>query len=96
MERKKEQKIDALLDQFVKSNNLERGLAEYRITKAWSSLLGKSVAKATKELYIKDRKLFVHLYSSVVRQELSMIKQDLIIRLNEEAGMEAIEDIILR
>ena len=96
MERKKEQKLDSLLDQFVKANKLENGLAEYRVTKAWNSLLGKSVARSTKSIYIKDRKLFVTLHSSVIRNELLMIKEDIINRLNEEAGSEVIADIVFR
>jgi hypothetical protein len=96
MERKKEKKIGSLLDDFVRANNLEKGLTEYRVTKAWYTLLGKSVANATRSVYVKDRKLFVKIHSSVMRNELSMIKEDIILRLNESAGAEAIDDVILK
>ncbi|MEX0987865.1 MAG: DUF721 domain-containing protein [Bacteroidales bacterium] len=96
MERKQEKKISSVLDEFVRANNLQKGLAEYRISKSWSELLGKNAAMATKSLYIKDRKLFVQLHSSVLRNELSMIKTDLIRRLNQAAKADVIDDIILR
>jgi len=96
MDRKKEQKIGSLLDEFVRANNLQKGLAEYRISKGWGELLGRSVAMSTKSMFIKDRKLFVKLHSSVMRNELSMIKQDLIRRLNEYAGADVLDDVILR
>ena len=96
MERKEIQKIDALLQQFVKSNNLERGLAEYRLIKSWKELLGVTVSRKTKDMYIRNRKLFVILHSSVVRNELAMIKETLIGRLNEAAGMNVIDDIVLK
>jgi predicted nucleic acid-binding Zn ribbon protein len=96
MERKETQKIDSLLQQFVKANKLERGLAEYRLIKSWKELLGISVAKKTKSLKIRNRKLFVTLHSSVVRNELEMIKPTLIPRLNEAAGMQVIDDIVLK
>lgn len=96
MERKKEKKIGSLLDDFVRANNLQQGLAEYRITKAWGTLLGKSVAMATKSLYVKDRKLFVKIHSSVMRNELTMIKPDIIRRLNESAGTDVIDDVVIR
>jgi hypothetical protein len=96
MERKKEKKIGSLLDEFVRANNLHHGLAEYRITKGWGELLGKSVAMATTSIYIKERKLFVKLHSSVYRNELIMIKEDLIRRLNEIAGADVIDDVIIR
>ena len=96
MDRKEIKKIDLLLDQFVKSNKLERGLAEYRLINSWSDLLGITVAKKTKNLHIRNRKLFVTLHSSVVRNELEMIKDTLIGKLNEAAGMKVIDDIVLR
>lgn len=96
MERKEVRKIDSLLQQFVKSNRLEKGLAEYRLMKSWKDLLGITVAKKTKSLKIQNRKLYVTLNSSVVRNELSMIKTSLIPRLNEAAGMDVIDDVILR
>ena len=96
MRRKGEHKIGTLLDQFVKSNNLEQGLAEYRVKQSWNELLGNNISMATKSLYVRDGKLFVTLYSSVIRNELSMIKNDIIEKLNESAGKKVIEDIILR
>ena len=96
MQRKEVKKIDSLLQQFVKSNRLEKGLAEYRLMKSWKDLLGITVAKKTKSLHIQNRKLFVTLHSSVVRNELSLIKESLIPKLNEAAGMDVIDDVVLR
>ena len=95
MKRKEVKKIDTLLQQFVKANRLEKGLAEYRLMKSWKDLLGITVAKKTKSLRIQNRKLFVTLHSSVVRNELSMIKESLIPKLNEAAGMDVIDDVVL-
>jgi len=96
MERKDFKKIDSLLQQFVKANGLERGLAEYRLMKSWKDLLGITVAKKTKSLRIKNKKLYVTLHSSVVRNELSLMKDSLIPKLNEAAGMDVIDDVVLR
>ncbi|MCF8227188.1 MAG: DUF721 domain-containing protein [Bacteroidales bacterium] len=96
MRRNNEHRIASLLDQFIKENNLEQGLAEYRVKKSWSELLGRNVSMATRSIYIKDRKLFVKLHSSVIRNELSLLKEDLMKKLNESAGSEVITDIILR
>jgi predicted nucleic acid-binding Zn ribbon protein len=96
MERKDVRKLDSLLQQFVKANKLERGLAEYRLMKSWKELLGITVARKTKSMYVRNRKLFVTLHSSVVRNELSMMKDSLIPKLNEAAGMDVIDDVILR
>jgi len=71
-------------------------LAETRLIQSWEELLGKSVTRLTKGLYVKNRVLFVSLNSSVVRSELTMIKKDLLIRLNEKAGKCVIDDIVLK
>lgn len=96
MKKKEIRKIDTLLHQFVKANNLEQGLAEHRLMKSWKELLGVTISKRTKSMYIRNRKLFVTLHSSVVRNELSMIKESLIPKLNEAAGMKVIDDIVLK
>ena len=96
MERKEVKKISSLLEDYVKAHNLGDGLAEYRLKRSWQELLGVSVGNKTKSLAIRNRKLIVHLYSSVIRNELLMMKEALIARLNEEAGKEIIDDIILR
>ncbi|MEZ5073204.1 MAG: DUF721 domain-containing protein [Bacteroidales bacterium] len=96
MDRKEIKRIDSLLDQFVKANRLEKGLAEYRAMKAWPQLLGILVARKTKSLSIRNGTMFVSLQSSVVRQELEMIKDSLIPRINEAAGMEVVREIVLR
>ena len=96
MERKDAKQIGSLLDQFLKSSRLEKGYAEYKLKKSWNSLLGVSVARKTKSLQIRERKLYVTLHSSVVRNELEMMKDTLLRRLNEAAGMKVIDEIVLR
>ena len=96
MDKKDVKKIDSLLQQYVKARGLEKGLAEYRLMKSWNELLGVTIAKKTKSLRIQNRKLFVTVHSSVVRNELSLIKESLIPKLNEAAGMDVIDDVVLR
>ena len=88
--------ISEIISSILKANGLEDKLAETRLIQSWEDLLGKSVARLTKGMYIKNRTLFVSLNSSVVRSELMMIKNDILIRLNEKAGKCVIDDIVLR
>ncbi len=96
MRRSETVKIKVIIDALLKEQGLEGKMTENRLLNSWESLLGKSVAKATKELYIKDQVLFVQLRSSIVRHELMMIKNDLLKRLNDVAGKEIIKEIVLR
>ncbi len=96
MRKSQTQNISEIISLILKSNGLEDKLAQTRLIQSWEELLGKSVARLTKKIYVSNRTLFVSLNSSVVRSELQMIKKDLLIRLNEKAGKPVIDDIVLR
>ena len=96
MERKEIKRIDSLLQQFLKSNKLEKRLCRIQAYQIMERFIGCYVAKKTKDLKIYNRTLFVTLHSSVVRNELEMIKDTLIPRLNEAAGMSVIDEIVFR
>jgi predicted nucleic acid-binding Zn ribbon protein len=96
MRKSQTQNISQIISSILAANGLEDKLAETRLIQSWEELLGKSVKRLTKSLYIKNRTLFVNLNSSVVRSELTMIKKDMIVRLNEKAGKSVIDDIVLR
>ena len=80
----------------MKQNGLEEKLAEVRAVRAWEELLGKTVARYTKNLHVKNKTLFVSLSSSIVRNEIMMIRDELIKRLNEKAGRKIIDKIVVK
>ena len=77
-------------------NHIERGIAEKRIIRGWSEVLGEGVASYTSNVYFNRGVLIVYLKSSVLRAELMMNKQNLIDKLNEFAEMKILRDIHLR
>ncbi len=84
-----------VIDEVLKEYNISDKLKETRVIGAWAEVLG-PLAKTTEKLYIKNKVLFVCLTSSVVRNELSMMRAMLIKALNEKAGSEVITDIVFR
>ncbi len=96
MRRSKTQKIEELVKTILKEQGLDVKLKELELIKTWEKVIGKNVANATTDLYIKNRKLFVHVRSSIVRSELMLIKAGLIMALNKEVGEKVIEDIVVR
>ena len=96
MRKSKTLKIEEVIASFIREQGLEDKMAENRLLNSWNDLLGKNVARVTREIYIRNSILYVHLESSVIRHELMMIKQDMIRKLNESAGKEIITDIVLR
>ena len=96
MRRSKTQKIEELVKTILKEQGLDVKLKELELIKTWEKVIGKNVANATTDLYIKNRKLFVHVRSSIVRNELMLIKTGLIQALNEEVKDKIIDDIVVR
>jgi len=96
MRKKNTQKIDEVIGQYLKSLNIDNKLKEVSLIKSWDDIVGKTIARSTKEIYIKDRKLFIKLNSSVIRNELFMIRDGLKKALNERAGESIIDEIILK
>lgn len=87
---------DALSEFFSENPRLKVSIAEHRAVTAWRELLGEGVSHYTKNVYFRRNILYVQLTSSVLRAELIMNKQNLIDRLNEHAGMDVVQDIVLR
>ena len=96
MRRSKTISIADALSDYIKEMNFEGKINEMGVINSWESIVGKSIAIHTKKLYIKSGVLYVHLNSSVVRNELHMLKQPLMRKINEKAGSEVINDIVLR
>ncbi len=96
MRRSKEQKIDKLVKLVLKEQGLDVKLKELELIKTWEKVIGKNVSNATTNLYVKNRKLFVEVRSSIVRNELMLIKTGLIQALNKEVGEKIIDDIVVR
>lgn len=96
MRKNNTQKLDEVIGQYLKSLNIENKLKEVSLIRSWDEVVGKTIARSTKELYIKDRKLFVKLNSSVIRNELFMLRDGLKKALNDRAGESIIDEIILK
>lgn len=96
MRKTNEQSLKEVLNELLRVYKLDKGLSEVKISRIWESQLGVTVNKHTKELTLREGVLYVHLDSSVVREELSYAKSKLREMLNREAGSEVIKDIVFR
>jgi predicted nucleic acid-binding Zn ribbon protein len=94
MERSRIQTLKEIIESYLKETPLHRKLQERRLVEGWYEIMGKSVARATSKVYIRNDVLYVRLNSSVLRNELFMMKNDIISRLNERTGEPVISDIV--
>ena len=88
--------ISELVRASCREEGLETPLNEYRLIKAWSQVLGETVRHYTGDMYIRNQVLYVHVTSSVLRQELMMNRKIIVRRLNEYVRAQVITDIVLK
>ncbi|MBN1598779.1 MAG: DUF721 domain-containing protein [Bacteroidales bacterium] len=96
MRRKVTQTLSEILKEYIDSMSIGRKLKESRIDAYWEKILGKNAVSLTRKLYIKKGVLYVYLNSPVLRNEILMMREIIIARLNEEAGEELVTKIVLR
>lgn len=65
-----------------------------RIINSWEKVVGGIFARHTTNLYVKNRKLYVNLDSSVLRNELYMERTEITKKLNMEIGRKVIDEIV--
>ena len=96
MRRSKTISLAEAVNDYIKELNLGGKLNEIAVINSWEEIVGKAISSRTTKIFIKDHILYVHLNSSVVRNELLMLREALREKLNKNAGSEVIIDIVLR
>ncbi|MFD2584656.1 DUF721 domain-containing protein [Pedobacter vanadiisoli] len=82
--------ISKMLDVY----RLRRKFDETSILSIWPEIMGTAIANRTKQIYIHDKKLFLRIESSVIKNELIMVRQGIIQKLNEHVGSEVITEMV--
>lgn len=96
MRRSKTITLAEAMQDYIKEMNLGSKLREVSIIDSWEEMVGKAIASRTSNVYIKENILYVNLKSSVVRNELMMIREALRQKINEKAGGEYIKEIVFK
>ena len=96
MKRNDAEQIGEMIRKFFRQNALEAPLYEYRLIHGLKYVVGTAINKYSSNLYINNQILYVHLTSSVLRQELMMGRDLLVKNLNKQVGAQVIVNIIFR
>jgi predicted nucleic acid-binding Zn ribbon protein len=96
MRRSKTIPISEAITDYIKEMNIGDKLNEVSVINSWEEIVGKAISSRTSKIYIKNHVLYVHLRSSVVRNELLMLRQALMEKINGKMGGEVIKEIVLK
>jgi predicted nucleic acid-binding Zn ribbon protein len=85
MRKTNDKSLKEAIEQMLNVYKIKRRYDETAIVSLWPDLVGKSVANRTKELFIRDKKLFLRIESSVIKNELVLMRRQIIQKINEDA-----------
>src|SRR5690606_2528576 len=93
--RNNDKTVKEAIEQLLDVYRLRRKFDETALIAAWPELIGNAIASRTTQLYISDKKLFVRLESSVIKNQLIMMKSQILEKMNARAGKEVITSIVV-
>ena len=93
MFRREVKSVADVLQQLLREEGLETPLQQKRLIDSWETMTGRIVARYTTEKFIQNQTLYVKIVNPALRQDLAMMRQQLVKRLNEQVGSFIISDI---
>lgn len=83
---------DALMT-FLRQEGLETPLLEFRITQAWPEVMGETINRYTRQVFVREGQLHVQLTSAPLRQNLMMEHKRIAQKLNAHVGSYVVSDV---
>ena len=93
MFRREVKSISDLLNKYLRAEGFETPLLQKRVIDSWERVVGRTVASYTGEQVIKNQTLIVKIVNQALRQDLSMMRSQIVKRLNAEVGAMVIADL---
>ena len=82
---------DALVD-YLRESGLEQSVLDMQIEQVWPRVMGETVTKLTRSIEMRDGMLIVHVNSAALKAQLFEYRFELVRKLNEAVGANAIRD----
>jgi hypothetical protein len=89
-------KLSATLGKLLKARGLQSRLYEYRIFGQWERSVGPMIARHAQPQAVRGNKLSLVVDSPAWMQQLSLLKPEIIAKLNNSIGRDMIKDITLK
>ena len=85
--------IGELILKNLRAQGLETPLQQKRLIEAWPEVMGAMIAGYTQEVFIKNQTLHVRLTNPALRADLSMMRAEIVKKLNTAVGSQVIVEI---
>jgi predicted nucleic acid-binding Zn ribbon protein len=82
---------DALVE-YLRESGLEQSVLDVQVEEAWPRVMGETVTNLTRSIKVQNGMLIVHINSAALKAQLFENRFELVRKLNEAVGAEAIKD----
>jgi predicted nucleic acid-binding Zn ribbon protein len=83
------------LDKMLKTYQLQEKVAISTVRTDWELIVGKTIHKYTKDLYLKGNILYIKVDNPILKQELSYLKSTIIERVNSHMGGQVVKEVVI-
>ena len=88
--------MKTLIDKLMRSYGLESKMQELDVMSEWENIVGKMIARHTKDIQIRNKILYITLDSAPLKQELLMNRTRIIELVNEKSGKQLVQDVFIK
>ncbi|MDH3710509.1 MAG: DUF721 domain-containing protein [Cyclobacteriaceae bacterium] len=81
-------------NELLQTYRIEKKFDATQLVSSWERLMGPTIAKRTKRVFVKDGKLFVELTSAALKQELTLSKLKVLDIFEREFGKKMLDDVV--
>ena len=89
-------KLSVTLGRILKARGLENRLSEYHVLVQWEKAAGEVIVRHARPQSVRGRKLTLIVDSPAWMQQLSLLKPEIIMKVNASLGRDAIREIVLK
>ncbi|MCJ0741324.1 DUF721 domain-containing protein [Pedobacter montanisoli] len=82
------------IEKMLKHYRIKGKFDETGVVALWPEIMGTAVSNRTTQIYVHQHKLFVRIESSVIKNELLMVRSAIIHKINERIGAQVISEIV--
>lgn len=88
------QHISQAIRALLKTQHLKPRFDEASVVASWERIVGKSIAKRTRKVFVRNKVLFVELMSPTMKHDLSYHRTEMLAIFRREFGDDVISEIV--
>ena len=89
------QHVGQAIQDLLKEYHIKSRFDEANLVASWERLVGKSVAKRTRKVFVRNKVVFVELDSPAMKHDLHLHKNHILEVFRKEFGNDAVGDIVI-